>query len=103
MLRKNYEALEQVAREVMDSSSQGVFKLKLDRALRPGLVEGVPACVRGLELDDLHGPFQLSPFCDSRSDFSLVTSHHKKICAVLVPGILVSRVFFWLNIRYILW
>ena len=32
---------------------------------QPGLVEGVPAHGRGLELDDLYGPFQPKPFYDS--------------------------------------
>lgn len=33
---------------------------------QPGLVGGVPVHGRGLELDDLYGPFQCKPFCDSR-------------------------------------
>ena len=32
---------------------------------RPGLVGGVPAYSRGLELGDLKGPFKPKPFCDS--------------------------------------
>ena len=32
---------------------------------QPGLAGGVPAYSRGLELDDLKGPFQPKPFCDS--------------------------------------
>ena len=32
---------------------------------QPGLVGGVPAYSRGLELDDLKGPFQLKPSYDS--------------------------------------
>jgi len=32
---------------------------------QPGLVEEVPACGRGLEPDDLLGPFQPKPFRDS--------------------------------------
>jgi len=32
---------------------------------QPGLLGGVPACSRGVELDDLKGPFQPNPFYDS--------------------------------------
>jgi len=32
--------------------------------VQPGLEGGVPAYSRGLELDDLKGPFQPKPFCD---------------------------------------
>ena len=32
---------------------------------QPGLVGGVPAYSRGLEWDDLEGPFQHKPFSDS--------------------------------------
>ena len=32
---------------------------------QPGLEGGVPAYSRGLELDDLRGPFQPKPFYDS--------------------------------------
>ena len=35
---------------------------------QPGLVGGVPAYSRGLELDDLKGPFQPKPFYDSLCD-----------------------------------
>jgi len=31
---------------------------------QPGLVGGVPAYGRGLELGDFKGPFQTKPFCD---------------------------------------
>ena len=38
---------------------------------QPGLVGGVPACSRGLELDDLRSPFQPEPFYDSMISRSL--------------------------------
>ena len=31
----------------------------------PGLEEGVPVHSRGLEINDLKGPFQPKPLCDS--------------------------------------
>jgi len=40
-----------------------VFKARLDE--QPGLVGDVPANSRGLELEDLTGPFQPKPFQDS--------------------------------------
>jgi len=33
---------------------------------QPGLERGVPACSRGLELDDLKGPLQPKPFYNSK-------------------------------------
>jgi len=38
--------------------------------VQPRLEGGVPAHSRGLELDDLKGPFQLKPFYDSMIVFS---------------------------------
>jgi len=35
---------------------------------QPGLVEGVPAHGRGVELDDHEGPFQPQPFYDSTNN-----------------------------------
>lgn len=32
---------------------------------QPDLVDGNSVYVKDLELDDLHGPFQSKPFCDS--------------------------------------
>lgn len=39
--------------------------LSSPREKQPGLLKGIPAHSRGLELDDLHGPFQPKPFYDS--------------------------------------
>lgn len=44
--------------EVVASPCMEVFKAKL---VYPGLVEGVPAYGRRLELDDFKGPFQPKP------------------------------------------
>ena len=50
----------------VNASSLEAFKARLEGALSSlGLEEGVPACSRGLELDDLKDPFQLKPFYDS--------------------------------------
>lgn len=44
---------------------------------QPGLVGGVPACSRGLELDDLRSPFQPEPFYDSMiSRYTFFASFH---------------------------
>jgi len=37
---------------------------------QPGLAVGVPAHSRGLKLDDLYGPFQPRPFCDSMIQYT---------------------------------
>jgi len=50
--------------EVEDAPSLEAFKVRLGFE-QPGLVRGVPAYSRGLELNDLKGPFQPKPFYDS--------------------------------------
>ena len=47
---------------LLAGSNQGQAGLGFDQ---PGLLRGVPAYSRGLELDDLKGPFQPKPFYDS--------------------------------------
>ena len=48
----------------MDAPSLEAFKAGWGFE-QPGLEGGVPAYSRGLELDDLKGPFQPTPFYDS--------------------------------------
>ena len=53
-------------RERLESSQAG------GGSEQPGLEEGVPACSRGLELDDLKDPFQPNPFYNSMMTSSLI-------------------------------
>jgi len=59
------KALAQVAQRSCGCPLPGSVQGQVGQGVEhPGLVVGVPACGRGLELDDLQGPFQPKPFYD---------------------------------------
>lgn len=49
----------------MDVPSLEVFQTKLHESEEPGLWKLSLPTAEGMELDDLLGPFQPKPFCDS--------------------------------------
>ena len=56
-------------------------------ALVLNLAAGNRACGRGLELDDLSGPFQPKPFYDSMMKSPLVSpKHHVSVCKKKAPA-----------------
>jgi len=60
------EALAQVAQRSCGCPLPGSVQGQAGQGFeQPGLVEGVPAHGRGVRLDDLQGPFQPKPFCNS--------------------------------------
>lgn len=65
------ETLAQIAQEVVGSPSLQIFPDQVEwGSEQPVLGESVPACGRGLELNDLSGPFQPKPFHGSVSGVS---------------------------------
>ena len=61
----HHSSLEQVVQRgcecTLSAGIQGQAGWVLEQ---PGLLGGIPVYSRGLELDDLKGPFQPKPFCD---------------------------------------